>query len=197
MLIFTIIVLCSGAVWYELYGPMLYDGVSLYVAMYLATLSAATYQVYRSGDVARYQILGYVYLCSFSSIILGLFNANLLLISWSYVAYALPLTAFGSSLRHGAIASLFIVAALCGLPAWLGVLPALHERPDVFIALAYPDLIALTGHLINISMGSGGRDVEQLSAVRAVIMGFAERRLSDHRGFTRVQNRQVTTEAKK
>lgn len=180
MLLWMTIVLLCGAVWHTLHGPVFYGSVSIFLVAYIGTTTIAIYHIWRHGDEIRRLTALYVYSGAFIGVLLWLSFADLLGISIFYALCALPMVVFSRHLWQYSIAGIGILAALCGIPAWLDVLPTIDERPDVFMAFTYPDLIALLSHLVNVVMGSGIQNVERSSSGRSNRLGSFRRRVPDY-----------------
>lgn len=172
--IFVSGLLLAWAYWAAI-GFFVFDGVTIYVCLFIATLTAASAEALLTRE---WRLM----------VAAGLLIVNF---AWSHYAWSAAspfasasfdvLTAawfvlFGIARWEFGIGAMFLVSALSGVLQGLGLLPA---RPaGAFLAFSYPDITSLCGHAANIILGAGagdaGRRVKSLAHDRAI---FADIRL--------------------
>lgn len=141
------------------------DGVTIYVAAFLATLSTAVFYALRS-MLPRLMVAALVLIGNFAGSHYAwqtddpiMFSAMLDVVTAAYFVLV------GITRWELAIGGLYLLSVGAAVLAQFGVMHDHTTRPGVFIALSYPDVAALIGHAANITLGVGSGDSGRLARI--------------------------------
>lgn len=186
-----------GLGWHTVYGPIGPVGGSLYATMYLVTLSIATGKAVKSRQPARVLTALWIIAHYIAHAYVWAITESVLFASALYIAAATPLVVFAREPWQYTIAGLFLFAALAGALTRLGLLPPHWDRPDIYIAYAYPDVVAFIGHAANVVLGTidTGRWSRFWYSARSYLLGIVGRyrprsRLHPHKALVEKQGKQ-------
>lgn len=150
--------LVAAAIHLELEGWFVRDGVTIYVAAFVAVLAfAATAALVslsgRSIAAAGVLILNFAatHWAWASSDVL----VNQAIVDGLTMAYFI--LAGGTRWEFG-VAAIYFVSVLSAGAAHIDLIPGLGERPPVFLAWSYADITSLCGHAASIVVGLGAGD---------------------------------------
>lgn len=147
-----------GWVWFSVLGRIMVGPVTVYVAMFVATLATATLFALKSRE--REPILAaLVLVANFAASHWAWSTDNPVL--WQGV-FDLGTAAYfiltGTSIWQLGIGLAYLLSVAVGCGTWLGIVPDSSQRPMTYLALSHPDLLSLLGHAANIMLGMGAGD---------------------------------------
>lgn len=157
-----VVVLIAGWLWFVTNGPFLFDGVTIYVAGFIATLASATVAAVVSHN-RRNILAALVLIANFAGshfawqaadpILIGAI-LDLITAAW-FILVALTRWEI-------AVGSLFLISAATAGATAFGLLPSHLNRPYEYIAWSYPDIAAIIGHVANCTLGAASGDAGKL-----------------------------------
>lgn len=156
-LTFLIVLIAAGVHWYTR-GYFVLDGITIYVAAFVATLSTASMFALISRD--RHCVLGALVLVANFAGSHWAWHTDNVLVNCALLdlATAAWFAIYGVSRWEFTAASIFLVSVATSGLTQLGVIPDSTMRPDVYIAWSHPDITAILGHMASITLGLGAGD---------------------------------------
>lgn len=153
----TLVSLLIGGVlaglWLRTFGPIIYGGLTVYIALMLLTFGTAAVYAWRRGDHSERWTI---------AVVLGVMVGRHA--GWQYDSpYVIPAfaglaggiaLALTMNARYQAIIALaFAFQALVAFLAYKGLIGGAGERGNFLIRATYPDVLALIGHGANVCLG--------------------------------------------
>ena len=158
-LLVILIAACVGSVWLNSHGPFIAGSLTVFVAIFVAGLAAASIAAIASGQ--RRSVLGAcVLIANFAGSHWAWADSDPILTSACVdLATALYLVVAGRERWELGIAALCLLSFTAAvLTGWLDIIPDHTERGPGLIVWAFPDISALAGHLSNVILGAGSGD---------------------------------------
>jgi hypothetical protein len=155
--VFVAVLILGGFHWFSA-GYFILGEVPIYPVMFTATLATATVAAIVSHE-ARTIAAAVVLIASFAAHFWAWETSDPVLTLAAFnVAVAAYFIVFGVHRWEFAIGALYLASFVVGLATVSGLIPNAGQRSDVYVDWSHPDLLAVIGHLANVTLGAGAGD---------------------------------------
>lgn len=156
-LVFIVVLLLGGWHWLTM-GYFIVGEVPIYPVMFVATLATATVGAIVSRET-RCVVAAAVLIASFVAHFWAWTRPDpVLTLAILNIVVAAYFLLMGARRWELIIGGLYLVSFVIGLATVSGILPNAEQRADLYIAFSHPDLVAICGHLANVTLGAGAGD---------------------------------------
>ena len=170
-----VIALVAAYIHWATRGWYVWDGTTIYVAAFVATLTTAAVFAILSRERRALIALG-VLIVNFAGSHWGWASSDPLLNQAILdTATAAWFVFLGSTRWEFGIGAVYLLSVLSAVLTQFGWIPSGDERPPIFLAWSFPDITSICGHMASILLGLGagdwGKRVREGAWKRPAILG--------------------------
>lgn len=143
-----------AAIWLRTFGPVLYGGVTVYIALMLLTFGTAAFYAWRRGEAPERWTIAVVLFVMVGRHAGWQSQSPYVIHAFAGLAGGIALALTMNARYQAIIAAAFGVQAIFAYFAYSKGFSPAGIRGNVLIGLTYPDVLAMVGHGVNVALGT-------------------------------------------